>query len=244
MKRQATVPRPPTFWELAVQATSSTRQGYQLLAPHFERTAYATPEPWIEACLRRADRLFPLPSETACGGDLACGTGRGLAALRRRCSQVEGFDFSPRMLEQAARRVPDGKLFEADLATLNLPRAHYHRLVTFGAWGHILPPWRDRLLVQAMQALRPDGVFLTITADAAPWWCLEGGTAAMFDATLRLRNALLREPFHMYYRLNDTATVIDRLQRAGASEVRGEPVPGSPHRRLTLVIARPCPATH
>ena len=34
----------PTFWELAVQALSSTEHGYDLLAPKFDYTPFRTPD--------------------------------------------------------------------------------------------------------------------------------------------------------------------------------------------------------
>ena len=234
--------RPPSFWELAVQATTNTRQGYNLLAPRFELTPYATPCWLVEACLARLDQLSPLDRSLACGLDLACGTGRAALPLARSCARVEGLDFSPRMLEQARRKaqeVPetDFDFQEADLATVRLREAFYDRIVTFGAWGHILPPWRRRFVEQCVKALKPGGVFATVTADPAHklsrrWWY-----SVAFDNSLRLRNMLLGDPFHMYYAINDTDEVRSLFSSVGGVTIRLEPVPRRPHPELTLLVA-------
>lgn len=236
--------RPPTFWELAIQASTSTRHGYNLLAPRFEQTGYATPSFLIEACRRRVDRLFPPSPSAGRGADLACGTGRAIAAMRGDGLRWDGYDFSPGMLRQARMRLGEAgaSLIDADLATLDLPAATYRRVVTFGAWGHILPLWRRRLITQIVATLTEDGVFYTITADAPSRWRWEGLASLLFDLSIRVRNRLLAEPFHMYYRLNDTATVRRLFQEVGGVEVRLEPVPGSPHPRLTLLMVSRSPA--
>ena len=41
-------PQGPTFFELASQALSSTRQGYDLLAPKFDFTPFRTPDLILE----------------------------------------------------------------------------------------------------------------------------------------------------------------------------------------------------
>ena len=239
--------RPPSFWELAIQATTNTRHGYNLLAPRFETTAYATPTRLIEACQRRVESLYgPLKREAACGADLACGTGRGAEVLAKSCSQIDGFDFSPLMLAEARRQHPnlDDTTFrfeEADLSQLVLPVGRYDRIVTFGAWGHILPEWRQAFLMSAIAGLKPGGVFFTVTADAAPlisrrWWM-----SAAFDFSLRVRNRLLGDPFHMYYLLNHTLEVVQHLREIPEVEVHLEPVPGSPHPDLTLLMAHHSP---
>jgi SAM-dependent methyltransferase len=237
--------RPPTFWELAVQATSDTRQGYNLLAPRFELTPYATPEWLIEACRARVDRLYPLPEE-ALGADLACGTGRAALVLARSCARVRGYDFSPRMLAQARAAAERRGLaarttfLEADLARLQLGESCYHRLVSFGAWGHILPEWRRCLLHTVVRALAPGGVFYTVTADPSGPWSGLWWRSAIFDTAIRLRNRLLRDPFHMYYLLNDTLTVKGLLEQVGGGQIqiRLEPLPRRPHPPLTLLVAR------
>lgn len=237
----------PSFWELAVQATTNTRHGYNLLAPKFEQTAYATPSELIEACRARVDHLFPVSRSLARGADLACGTGRASRILFRSCAQVQGYDFSQGMLEEARKSstwAAGLSFVEADLAKFSLERECFQRITIFGAWGHILPSWRSHFFHQLTQALAPEGVFYTVCADpvgpsSLAWW-----RAAMFDTTLKLRNRLLGDPFHMYYLLNDTLSVKSFLEDTGQElEVRLEPLPRYPHPRLTLLMARRIPVT-
>lgn len=240
--------RPPSFWELAVEATTNTRQGYNLLAPHFDQTAYATPPELIEVCRQRVDRLYPVEPESSRAADLACGTGQALLSLRRGCARVDGYDFSPGMLQQAAQRVArtgqaeSFTLLEADLAAVELPEQAYDRIVTFGAWGHILPRWRQRLMEQIVAALKLGGVFYTVTADPSGTCHLDWWKAALFDTAIKVRNRLLGNPFHMYYLLNDTLTVKRLLEETGGCQVRLEPLPRWPHPRLTLLLAVKRPA--
>ncbi len=235
--------RPPTFWELAVQATTSTRQGYNLLAPRFELTPYATPRWLIEACLVRVEQLHgPLERSQARGLDLACGTGRAALVLADYCGRVDGVDFSPFMLAQARAKVAGRSetvfdFREADLALLDLPEKAYDRIVTFGAWGHILPAWREQLLAECVQALKPGGVFATVTADPAFKLSRRWLYSAAFDYSLRLRNVLLKDPFHMYYLLNDTDQVREMFGKFAGVRIRLEPIPRRPHPDLTLLVA-------
>ena len=155
---------PPSFFELARQAFSDTRRGYDLLAPKFEETPYATPIEWLRASLVRTDERYPLSAEETRGLDLACGTGRAVRMLRRSCEEVVGIDFSSGMLEQAQRfsRGYDGVSYRlCDLQELSIAPESFDRIVTFGAWGHILPSFRERLLHQIVGALRPGGTFVT-----------------------------------------------------------------------------------
>ena len=91
----------PTFWELAVQALSSTERGYDLLAPKFDYTPFRTPD----AVLRRRGR--------APGGRWALRSRarrllrhgrRRMRMLRPLCRErVVGLDFSRGMLEVGAQ---------------------------------------------------------------------------------------------------------------------------------------------
>lgn len=197
----------PSFFELARQALSSTRRGYDLLASKFEYTPYATPTEWIEQAVDYVSRHYPVCSESPCGADLACGTGRGARALRSCCHHVHGYDFSRGMLEKASQlsgALSGLKWIQVDLAELQLPQAHYDRMVTFGAWGHILPGFRRSLLRQIPLALKAGGVFFTLTADEARIWEKRFWISLFFDLAIRIRNLLWFSEFHMYYRLNST----------------------------------------
>src|SRR3954469_17035330 len=94
-------PKGPTFFELAVQALSSTERGYDLLAPKFDYTPFRTPQLILDAVATRLAPLAPFGS----GLDVCCGTGAGMELLRPLCrDRVVGLDFSRGMLQVGRQR--------------------------------------------------------------------------------------------------------------------------------------------
>ncbi|MFE2482191.1 methyltransferase domain-containing protein [Streptomyces mirabilis] len=117
----------------------------------------------------------------------------------------EGADqgMSPRLawVRGDARALPFGPVFDL--------------VVSFGAFGHFLPRELPGLFAQVHSVLRPGGRFaFPVTAPprpSSPWyWALWG-----FDAAMRVRNAVWRPPFVMYYRAFRLGDVQRELRRAG-----------------------------
>jgi len=235
-------PEGPTLRELAVQALSSVERGYDLLAPKFDHTPYRTPDRVLDAVARALEPLGPF----AAGLDLCCGTGAGVDVLARVCQRgVTGVDFSAGMLEVARRRtLPPGPAVSwvrADARALPFGPA-FDLVVSFGAFGHFLPRELPGLFAQVRSVLRPDGCFaVPVGAPPRPgspgYWTLLG-----FDTAMRVRNALWRPPFVMYYRTFRLGDVGRELSRAGfradlhALPEFGHRPDGSP--RARLVVAR------
>jgi SAM-dependent methyltransferase len=240
--------RGPALHELAVQALSSVERGYDLLAPKFDRTAYRTPEPVLDAVTRALRPLGPFGT----GLDLCCGTGAGLRVLRELCrDRATGVDFSAGMLAEAraahggaragAHGAPAVDWVRADARALPFVRS-FDLAVSFGAFGHFLPAERPALFAGVYGALRPGGRFAFPVAapppvGSWPYWATWG-----FDTAMRLRNAVWRPPFVMYYRTFRLPDVCADLRRAGfmvttlsLTELGSLPK-GSP--RARLVIAR------
>ncbi len=72
--------------------------------------------------------------------------------------------------------------------------------VSFGALGHFLPAERPALFAGVYRVLRPGGLFAFPICAPPPitsgrYWALPG-----FDLAMRVRNAVWRPPFVMYYR--------------------------------------------
>jgi SAM-dependent methyltransferase len=231
----------PTFFELARQALTNTRRGYDLLAPKFEHTMYATPLDWIDSSLKRVEERFSLSSEGR-GLDLACGTGRGVRALRQYCDHVDGLDFSVGMLEEAARLshgIEGVEWICSDLHDLDLKANHYDRIVTYGAWGHILPSFRKHLLSEIVDSLKPGGVFLTLTSNEPRIWEKRFWYYLFFDLAIWVRNRIWFEEFHMYYRLNSTdrliASLYEALETRSGYSLESEPLSDFEELPLRLV---------
>ncbi|MFI8442045.1 class I SAM-dependent methyltransferase [Streptomyces rochei] len=235
-------PEGPTLRELAVQALSSVEHGYDLLAPKFDHTPYRTPDRVLDAVASALADLGPFGA----GLDLCCGTGAGVDVLSRVCrDRVTGVDFSAGMLAVARQRAvperPAVSWVRADARALPFGPA-FDLVVSFGAFGHFLPRELPGLFGQVRSVLRPGGCFaFPVVAPPRPgslcYWTLLG-----FDAAMRVRNALWRPPFVMYYRTFRLGDVGRELTRAGfRAELRALPEfgsrpDGSP--RARLLVAR------
>ncbi|CAL9597653.1 2-methoxy-6-polyprenyl-1,4-benzoquinol methylase, mitochondrial [Streptomyces sp. enrichment culture] len=235
-------PEGPGLRELAVQALSSVERGYDLLAPKFDRTPFRTPDAVLDAVAAALARTGPF----ATGLDLCCGTGAGTAVPVRVCRDgVTGVDFSAGMLAVARRRaLPPGPRVHwvrADARALPFTSA-FDLVVSFGAFGHFLPRELPGLFAQVHSVLRPGGCFAFPLAAPPPpgspaYWTLLG-----FDAVMRVRNAVWRPPFVMYYRTLRPSRVCRELTRAGF-RVELHALPGLGRRRdgsprVRLVVAR------
>ncbi|MEU8793565.1 class I SAM-dependent methyltransferase [Streptomyces sp. NPDC048643] len=248
-------PQGPTLRELTVQALSSVEHGYDLLAPKFDHTPFRTPDTILDAVGRALEPLGPF----AAGLDLCCGTGAGMEVLRELCRErVTGVDISAGMLTVGRQRLaPDAtppaaapgggspavSWVRGDARALPFGPA-FDLVVSFGAFGHFLPDELPGLFAGVHSALRPGGRFaFPIAAPApigSPWyWALLG-----FDSVMRVRNAVLRPPFVMYYREFRLADVRRELARAGfrtelyALPEFGRRKDGSPRARM-VVATRP-----
>ncbi|MFJ3905347.1 class I SAM-dependent methyltransferase [Streptomyces sp. NPDC090025] len=231
-------PEGPSLLELTRQAMTSVERGYDLLATKFDATPFRTSDRLLTAV---ADALAPLgPFDT--GLDVCCGTGAGLPVLRSVCAgRITGVDFSAGMLDEARRAHPDATLIRAD--ALALPFGpEFDLAVSFGAFGHFRPAEQRTLFHQVHTALRPGGTFAfplpaPPPVGSAPYWTLFG-----FDAVMRVRNALWRPPFVMYYRTFRLQDVLRRLGDTGFTvelrtmETFGHRADGGP--RCRLVVAR------
>jgi Methyltransferase domain len=127
-----------------------------------------------------------------------------------------------------ARELPFDEVF--DLAT------------SFGAFGHFLPGERPAVFAGVRAALRPGGLFAfplpaPPPVGSLPYWAMWG-----FDAAMRVRNAVWRPPFVMYYRTFGLPDVLHELADVGfavelrAAESFGRRPDGSP--RCVTVVAR------
>jgi ubiquinone/menaquinone biosynthesis C-methylase UbiE len=204
-------PQGPSLRELCVQALSSVEHGYDLLAPKFDHTPFRTSESILGATADALSELGPFGQ----GLDVCCGTGAGTLVLRPLCEgRITGVDFSAGMLAQARSAHPDVTWVRADARALAFVE-DFDLAVTFGALGHFLPTQRPAVFEGVYRALRPGGLFaFPIGAPQPPtspsYWAALG-----FDLAMRVRNAVWRPPFVMYYRTSPLPAVRDDLTAAG-----------------------------
>ncbi|WP_405836956.1 class I SAM-dependent methyltransferase [Streptomyces sp. NBC_01518] len=238
-------PEGPSLRELAVQALSSVEHGYDLLAPKFDHTPFRTPAPLLDAVATMLRRVGPFDN----GLDLCCGTGAGVEVLTKVCQvSVTGVDFSAGMLDVAREQVTSGEprvsWVRGDARALPFTAA-FDLVVSFGAFGHFLPRELPGLFEQVHSVLRPGGCFaFPVVAPPRPttpaYWMLSG-----FDAVMKVRNAVWRPPFVMYYRDFQLGYVRPELERIGfdvdlyALPEFGDRDDGSP--RVRMVAARRLP---
>jgi SAM-dependent methyltransferase len=191
----------PTFLELVRQGLSSTERGYDLLAPKFDRTPFRTPDAVLEPLSRALAETFPFARAL----DLCCGTGAAMRFLRPLASDaVVGIDMSAGMLEEARRKLEGApgdarvELVRGDVLAMPFGR-EFDVVTCFGAFGHILEHDEARFVDAVANVLRPGGRFVFVTADVPPWWSPGALVARGFNTAMRVRNALIRPPFLMYY---------------------------------------------
>jgi ubiquinone/menaquinone biosynthesis C-methylase UbiE len=231
-------PQGPSLRELCVQALSSVERGYDLLAPKFDHTPFRTPQSILDATAHALSELGPFNH----GLDVCCGTGAGMVVLRSLChGRVTGLDFSAGMLVRARSAYPDATWVRADARALPFARG-FDLAVTFGALGHFLPTERPALFEGVYRALRPGGLLAFPIGAPPPLTSVSHWVTLGFDLTMRVRNAVWRPPFVMYYRTRALAGVLHDLTAAGftataeALTALGQHRDGSP--RCRLILAR------
>ncbi|GHH72711.1 methyltransferase [Streptomyces sulfonofaciens] len=146
------------------------------------------PQPWPTAAAGPAPSTGPVQSVRPLAAPRPA---RGAAPTRARVGWVRA----------DAMALPFGAAFDL--------------VVSFGAFGHFLPSARPALFTQVKRVLRPGGRFVfPVVAPARPgsrgYWMLLG-----FDMAMRVRNAVWRPPFVMYYRTFPPGRVCRELRQAG-----------------------------
>jgi ubiquinone/menaquinone biosynthesis C-methylase UbiE len=213
-------PKGPTFFELAVQALSSTQRGYDLLAPKFDYTPFRTPQGLLDAVGVQLEALGPFDA----GLDVCCGTGAAMGLLRPHCRErVTGIDFSHRMLEVARQRTAEAsggarlEFVRGDVLAMPFGPA-FDLAVSFGAFGHILAKDEPRFVGEIARVLKPGGRFVFITTYMPPMTSPHYWASRLFNGVMRIRNFLVSPPFIMYY-LTFLLPRVERLLRRQGLQV-------------------------
>lgn len=228
----------PTLRELLTQALSSTREGYDLLAPKFDKTPFRTPDAILEGTLAGV-------GEVDAALDLCCGTGAALSALLPRTRvRLVGVDASSGMLEVAKAALgaaaqgerPRVELVHADVFETSFVE-EFDLVTCFGAFGHIAQEAEPRLVSLIRRALKPGGRFVFVTAEHPSPLDPRALVARSFNLAMRVRNAFLSPPFVMYY-LTFLLPEAARLLRWEGFSVEVAPASfPQPFDKLRLVVA-------
>lgn len=140
--------------------------------------------------------------------DVACGTGRTLAQLRRALPDVEltGLDLSPFYLEEAQRQLGDGiALVEGNAESMPLPDDAFD-IVTSVFLFHELPRnARRRVFAEMRRVLRPGGLVVIVDA-------VQREDAADIAYFIDRFSCDLHEPFFQDYSRD---TLADALEETG-----------------------------
>jgi len=231
----------PTLRELAEQALSSTDRGYDLLAPKFDYTPFRTPD---ELLKRAAKITRKKGGTTARGLDLCCGTGAGVRWFRPLCTEkIVGIDRSQGMLDVAREKLEDApgdapiELRQGDALEAPFEDGSFGLITCFGAFGHIVQEDEPRFCREVARLLEPGGRFVFITSERPPAWAPELWVARGFNAVMRVRNALIKPEFIMYYLTFLLPGARWLLQAQGLEVEVVSNAFDKPFRRAKLVIA-------
>ena len=137
----------------------AVREAYDRNAASYDRHAALE----AEVCNRLLDRVAFRRAEPGVVGDLGCGTGLALGALKKTFgkAQVIGLDLSPPMLNLARRQsrlTRPVRLVEADMAALPLASRSVDLV-----FSNLALPWLerwDRVFEDVARVLKPGGMFL------------------------------------------------------------------------------------
>lgn len=223
-------PGGPTLPELVRQGLSSIEGGYDHLSGKFDQSVFRTPDPilqGLEAQLFRCGRAL----------DIGCGTGAVLQRLQPFAENLVGVDLSRNMLARARAQLgPAPTLLRGDFLKM-FWQDQFDLITSVGVLGHIPPRHQDEFFGRVYSALRPGGMFMTVTGDlrGRPWVYLP---ALAFDSLMRVRNLVWRPTFVMYYLSFVLPQAQRTLERQGfvCQVLDGRfPVPFS---QLKMILAR------
>lgn len=222
----------PTLFELIHQALSSTQRGYDLLAPKFDASPFRTPDDMLDFAVRSIGT-----ADVAL--DVCCGTGAAMQFLRPVCRhRIVGLDFSPGMLLQAKQNLEQTagtakvEFVEADVMRMNF-REEFDLATCFGGLGHIPPGEESAFLRLVHRALKSGGRYIFYSGYRPHLLSPRNILLRTFNVTMKVRNALLKPPFIMYYFNFLLPQTAEELKRLGfVVDIR----PG-PYGRHRLIVA-------
>ncbi len=199
-------PKGPTLCELIRQGLSSTKEGYDRLAPKFDRTPFLTSKEVIDAVMEQLKK----EGEFYHALDLCTGTGagvEGLISIVRK--EIVGVDWSAPMLAAAKIKFPHHcyhrfaepavEFVREDIFNWTDRSQKFDLATCFGALGHIEKDRHKKFVEIVHDLLQPGGIFGFITAEHPKLYQVRNWPYFVFDAAMKLRNRWIKPEFVMYY---------------------------------------------
>lgn len=163
-----------------VRDPSAVREMFDSIAPRYDLTNRVMSFGRDQSWRKRAAALTETGSEHIVL-DCACGTGRlAEALLKQGTGHVVGLDFSPEMLQLAAKRVHGARYVLSDISALPFPDKHFDAATIGFGLRNLADPNRGlremarvlrpggRLVV--LEAVRPSGVFAPVLDRSLKLW--------------------------------------------------------------------------
>jgi ubiquinone/menaquinone biosynthesis C-methylase UbiE len=239
-------PQGPAWWELAVQAFSSTERGYDLLAAKFDYTPYRTPDRVLAPMMAHLGAHLGAGGSMSAALDVCCGTGAALWHLRPLCrDRVVGIDFSRGMLQVARQKLANApgdaavELVRGNVMDMPFDAA-FDAAVCVGALGHVIPSDQPRFVSQVARALKPGGRFVLVAAPTPPWCSARHWRGRGFNAAMHVRNWMVKPPFMMFYLMFPLSRVVNLLAAHRFAVTVQPDVFDAPFHDMRLVIGTLC----
>lgn len=153
--------------------------------------------------------LLQNPNEQAIVGDVGCGPGHITQYLAQRGLQMQGIDLSPKMIEVAKARFPQGLFRVASMTDLGEKEGAWGGVVALYSIIHLSPKERALAYRELFRVLRPGGWLLlsfhVSTASLSPgesyhlaeWWGHSVSLDAYFLAPAEVRAGLVEAGFYI-----------------------------------------------
>ncbi len=239
-------PHGPTLRELIRQALSSTKDGYDQLAPKFDRTPFLTPKKIIDAVGEQLKK----EGEFNTAIDLCTGTGAGIEGLLPIVhKEIVGVDWSQPMLLKAKMKFPHHYYHQFaepkvefvcdDVFNMTDYPSKFDLATCFGALGHIEKSRQKEFVDKVCAVLKPEGIFAFRTYEYLKWYHPSAWPYFVFDAVMRIRNHFIKPEFVMYYLNFLLPEILELFDKERWSSVRAVPleIPGK-KTTIQLVLAK------
>lgn len=122
----------------------------------------------VEEDIPYLDRFLGLVEPEGKILDVGCGPGGGVKYCLDRGFRPEGIDISPRMIDIARKKVPEGKFRVMDMEKLDYPDEEFDGLILAHSLIHIPSDKIPKVLTELTRVLKPEGFVLFLALKGEP----------------------------------------------------------------------------